>query len=146
MLWAGAEEVGIWGGKAYGEAYKAQPHALAMESDFGADRVWRVDFKLPESAKPLEDKIAAALAPLGITRGKDPATGGADVGAIIAAQGLAIVDLQQDGTRYFDLHHTPDDTLDKVDPEQMRQNVIAWTTVLENVANYEGELALGVKP
>jgi hypothetical protein len=146
LLWAGAEEVGIWGGKAYGEAYKAQPHALAMESDFGADRVWRVDFKLPESAKPLEDKIAAALAPLGITRGKDPATGGADVGAIIAAQGLAIVDLQQDGTRYFDLHHTPDDTLDKVDPEQMRQNVIAWTTVLENVANYEGELALGVKP
>ncbi|MFZ1478683.1 MAG: M28 family peptidase, partial [Sphingorhabdus sp.] len=146
LLWAGAEEVGIWGGKAYGEAYKAQPHALAMESDFGADRVWRVDFKLPESAKPLEDKIAAALAPLGITRGKDPATGGADVGAIIAAQGLAIVDLQQDGTRYFDLHHTPDDTLDKVDPDQMRQNVIAWTTVLENVANYEGELALGVKP
>ncbi|MBL0022980.1 MAG: hypothetical protein IPP23_12430 [Sphingomonadales bacterium] len=54
----GAEEVGIWGGKAYGEAYKAQPHALAMGSDFGADRVWRVDFKLPESAKPLEDKIA----------------------------------------------------------------------------------------
>jgi carboxypeptidase Q len=140
LLWAGAEEVGVWGGKAYGAAYKDQPHALAMEADFGADRAWRVDFKLPESAKPLADKIAAALAPLGIVRGKDPAGGGADVDAIIAAQGLGIIDLQQDGTRYFDLHHTPDDTLDKVDPEQLRQNVVAWTTVLELVANYEGDL------
>ena len=140
LLWAGAEEVGIWGGKAYGAAYKNQPHALAMESDFGADRVWRVDFKLADSAKPLADKIAAALAPLGIVRGSDPASGGADVGAIIEAQGLGIIDLQQDGTRYFDLHHTPDDTLDKVDPEQLRQNVVAWTTVLSLVANYDGEL------
>jgi carboxypeptidase Q len=140
LLWAGAEEVGIWGGKAYGAAYKNQPHALAMESDFGADRVWRVDFKLPESAKALADTIALALAPLGITRGKHPASGGADVGAIIEAQGLGVIDLQQDGTRYFDLHHTPDDTLDKIDPEQMRQNVVAWATVLELVANYEGEL------
>ena len=140
LLWAGAEEVGVWGGKAYGAAHKTEPHALAMESDFGADRVWRIDFKLPENAKPLADSIAAALAPLGIVRGKDAAGGGADVEAIIAAQGLGIIDLQQDGTRYFDLHHTPDDTLDKVDPEQLRQNVVAWTIVLNLVANYEGEL------
>jgi carboxypeptidase Q len=146
LLWAGAEEVGIWGGKAYGDAYKTQPHALAMESDFGADRVWRVDFKLPDSAKPLADRIAVKLATLGITRGRDPATGGADVGAIIAAQNLAVIDLQQDGTRYFDLHHTPDDMLDKVDPEQLRQNVVAWTMVLEEVANYDGELKPEVKP
>jgi carboxypeptidase Q len=140
LLWAGAEEVGIWGGKDYAEKHKGTPHALAMESDFGADKVWRVDFKLPVSAKPLADAIAADLAEIGIVRGRDPATGGADVGAIIAAQGLGIIDLQQDGTRYFDLHHTPDDTLDKIDKDQLRQNVHAWTIVLEHVANYEGEL------
>lgn len=145
LLWAGAEEVGIWGGKDYAEKHKGTPHALAMESDFGADRVWRVDFKLPDSAKPLADRIASKLASLGITRGKDPASGGADVAAIIAAQDLAVIDLQQDGTRYFDLHHTPDDTLDKVDPEQMRQNVVAWTMVLEEVANYAGDLSMGPK-
>jgi hypothetical protein len=145
LLWAGAEEVGIWGGKDYAEKHKGTPHALAMESDFGADRVWRVDFKLPDSAKPLADRITSKLASLGITRGKDPASGGADVAAIIAAQDLAVIDLQQDGTRYFDLHHTPDDTLDKVDPEQMRQNVIAWTMVLEEVANYAGDLSMGPK-
>lgn len=146
LLWAGAEEVGIWGGKAYAEANKAVPHALAMESDFGADRVWRVDFKLPETAKALTDRIAARLAPLGISRGRDQASGGADVGAIIAAQNLAIIDLQQDGSRYFDLHHTPDDTLSMIDKAQLRQNVAAWAAVLAEVANYEGELALGAKP
>ena len=68
------------------------------------------------------------------------------MGAIIKAQNLAVIDLQQDGTRYFDLHHTPDDTLDKVDLEQLRQNVVAWTVVLEEVANYAGDLAMPVKP
>jgi carboxypeptidase Q len=146
LLWAGAEEVGVWGGKAYGEKYRGEPHALAMESDFGADRVWRVDFKFPESAKALSDRIATKLATIGVSRGTDTASGGADVGAIIAAQNLAIIDLQQDGTRYFDLHHTPDDTLDKIDPEQLRQNVAAWTMVLEEVANYDGDLAMPAKP
>jgi carboxypeptidase Q len=146
LLWAGAEEVGIWGGKDYGAKHASEPHALAMESDFGADRVWRVDFKLPESAKPLADSIAAKLAQLGIAHGKDPAGGGADIQAIIAAQKLGIIDLQQDGTRYFDLHHTPDDTLDKIDKAQLRQNVAAWTTVLAEVAHYEGELKPEPKP
>ena len=146
LLWAGAEEVGIWGGKAYAEANKTVPHALAMESDFGADRVWRVDFKLPDSAKPLADRIATKLAPLGIARGKDAASGGADVGAIIAAQNLGIIDLQQDGTRYFNLHHTPDDTLSMIDKAQMRQNVAAWTVVLSELVNYEGDLIVAPKP
>ena len=44
--------------------------------------------------------------------------------------GLPAVGLSQDGTHYFDVHHTPDDTLDKIDPEQLRQNVAAWTGML----------------
>ena len=62
------------------------------------------------------------------------------LGAIIAAQKLGIIDLQQDGTKYFDLHHTPDDTLDKIDKGELRQNVAAWAATLNFVANYEGEL------
>lgn len=134
LLWAGAEEVGVFGGKAYFDAHGKEKHAVAMESDFGADRVWRVDFKLPDSAKALSDRIALAVAPFGVTRGKQDAGGGADVGALIAA-GVPAVDLQQDGTRYFDLHHTADDTLDKVDPAQLRQNVVVWTAVLAILAN-----------
>ena len=43
---------------------------------------------------------------------------------------MPAVGLSQDGTKYFDLHHTPDDTLDKIDPEALRQNVAAWTAML----------------
>jgi carboxypeptidase Q len=135
LLWAGSEEVGVFGSAAYAEAHKAEAHALAMESDFGADRVWRVRFRLSEANRPMADRIAASLAELGIVRGADRADGGADTGAIAAAQQLALIDLDQDGTRYFDLHHTPDDTLDKIDPAQMAQNVEAWRRVLVVVAN-----------
>ena len=53
--------------------------------------------------------------------------------------GAPWVSLNQDGTRYFDYHHTPDDTLDKIDVAQMRQNVAAWTTML-------GVLSGGIEP
>jgi carboxypeptidase Q len=107
---------------------------LVAESDFGADRVWRVDFNFAPANAALADRIAALLAPLGIVRGRDPAGAGADLGAWARA-GTAAVDLNQDGMRYFDYHHTPDDTLDKVDPVQLRQNVAAWTAMLHTVAN-----------
>ncbi len=77
--------------------------------------------------------------PLGIARSTIPASGGVDLGPWVAA-GVAAVDLQQDGTRYFGYHHTPDDTLDKVDPEQLRQNVAAWTAMLSLVANAPEEI------
>ncbi len=141
LLWAGSEEVGVFGGAAYAAAHKDEPHALAMESDFGADRVWRVGFNFADANKDLADRIAASLALIGIVRSADRAGGGADIGAIAAAQKLAVIDLDQDGTRYFDLHHTPDDTLDKIDPAQLAQNVEAWRRVLVIVANEPGPIA-----
>ncbi|MEM8726521.1 MAG: peptidase M28 family protein, partial [Pseudomonadota bacterium] len=58
-------------------------------------------------------------------------------------QKTAIIDLQQDGTRYFDLHHTPDDTLDKIDIVQLRQNVAVWTTVVGILANEDRSIQTG---
>ena len=52
----------------------------------------------------------------------------------VIAQGAGVVDLNQSGLRYFDTHHTPNDTLDRIDPEQLRQNVAAWTAMLAVVA------------
>jgi carboxypeptidase Q len=43
--------------------------------------------------------------------------------------------LSQDGTTYFDIHHTPDDTLDKVDRAQLDQNVAAWAALAWLVAD-----------
>lgn len=145
ILWAGAEEVGIWGGKAYRDAHRTEKHALAMESDFGADKVWRVEYTLPEAGKDLKDQISTSLLNLGISRSSGAAGGGADIGPIITDSNLAIIDLQQDGSRYFDLHHTPDDTLDKIDPKQLRQNVAAWATVLSIIANSEVDFTMPLK-
>jgi len=55
----------------------------------------------------------------------------------------ALIDLQQDGLRYFDLHHTPDDTLDKIDPVQLRQNVAVWTMVVGILANEANSILTG---
>ena len=142
VLWAGTEELGGFGGIAYGKAHASEAHALAMESDFGADRVWQVKFNFAISNKPLADRIAAALSPLGIAASTDTKTeGGTDIEPIAEAQKLPVIDLMQDGMRYFDLHHTPDDTLDKIDPAQLQQNVDAWAAVLEIAGNEAGVLA-----
>ena len=131
----GAEEVGGGGGPTHFRVNNPAGNAVMVgESDFGADRVWRVEFSFAPANAALADRIAAVLAPLGIVRGNDPATAGADLGQWVRA-GTAGIDLNQDGTRYFDYHHTPDDTLDKVDPVQLRQNVAAWTAALAVLAN-----------
>jgi hypothetical protein len=139
VLWAGAEEVGVFGGDAYFQAHKAEPHALAAESDFGAGRIWQVKFRLPDGAAALKARVAEALAAQGIGAGAGLAHGGADVGQMVGA-GAPSIDLSQDGSRYFDLHHTGDDSFDKVDPADIEQNVAAWTAMLDLVSNAPEQL------
>lgn len=132
VVWFGAEEVGGFGGEAYAKAHAGDPHVLASESDFGADRIWR--FETNVAAAPVGERLARALEPLGIARGEGKTGDGTDVGPLFR-QGAAAVNLNQSGLRYFDLHHTPDDTLDKIDKVQLRQNVAAWTAMLAVMAN-----------
>jgi carboxypeptidase Q len=129
IVWFGAEEVGLFGGLDYRVKHGKEPYHAIAESDFGAGRIWKVDSKLGEARKAEAQALAAALAPLGIVTGSFTDAGGSDIGPMLA-DGVPGVGLSQDGTYYFDLHHTPDDTLDKIDPEDLRQNVAAWTTML----------------
>ncbi len=139
VVWFGDEETGGFGGAAYAKAHGGERHALAGESDFGADRVWRFNVKLPESAKAIGDRLTAALAPIGVIRGTTTAGGGTDVEPTLAT-GVAAIDLNQSGLRYFDWHHTPEDTLDRVDPAQLAQNVAAWATMVAIVADAPEEI------
>lgn len=129
VVWFGAEEVGIHGGNAFAIDRNGSDYHLVAESDFGADRVWKIDTQLGEARKAEADAIRAALYPLGIVAGSYDSAGGADIGPLMR-KGAPGVGLRQDGTRYFDLHHTSNDTLDKVDPDQLKQNVAAWTAML----------------
>jgi Zn-dependent M28 family amino/carboxypeptidase len=127
ILLAGAEENGVHGGDAYARTHAADNHIVALESDFGAGRVWRFDTRFSDQALPYARAFQRALAPLGVLPGANEASGGADTGAL-RQTGVPVVDLGQDGTDYFDYHHTPNDTLYAVDPAALRQNVAAWAT------------------
>jgi len=142
VLMAGAEEVGLHGSVAYSAAHIDEPIGVAFESDFGADRIWRFESNFRESNPDLHAELAKSVARFGVANSSIAARGGADIN-IARDQKTAIIDLQQDGTRYFELHHTPDDTLDKIDPAQLRQNVAVWTQVAGILANYPADIQTG---
>ncbi|MGV3577457.1 M20/M25/M40 family metallo-hydrolase [Brevundimonas sp.] len=110
-------------------------HVFAGESDFGADRVYALQLPVGAQTGAFADAANRVLYPIGVLRTNTPETsGGADIGPIVRA-GVPVFGLQQDGLRYFDLHHTADDTLDKIDPVQLRQNVAAWAGLIWLVAD-----------
>jgi hypothetical protein len=126
----GAEEIGLVGAKQYLDAHRHElDNIIAIsESDFGAGNIWRFDTRLPESKFDIADQMMQLLAPLGIKRGHNKSYGGPD-SSVFVAEGVPAFGLYQDGTDYFDYHHTPNDTLDKVKPENLRQNVAAWVVM-----------------
>ena len=128
VLW-GAEEVGLLGAKAYRDRYEAAlgQHVIGSESDFGGGRVWKVTAdSRTNSGDALFAEIARLLAPIGIAPGSDNQPGGGpDLYPLIAA-GVPTLRLHQDGRDYFDLHHTANDTVDKLDAASLDQNVAAF--------------------
>ena len=127
------EAQGPLGGATY---LKGHPEtvALALEADFGADRVWSLRARVGDGAKPAVAALARVLAPLGVAPSPLPAFGGTDIEAA-AEGGAGVIDLAQDGTHYFDLHHSADDTLDKIDPPALTQAVAAYAATLWWAAN-----------
>ncbi|MEX0645714.1 MAG: M20/M25/M40 family metallo-hydrolase [Parvularculaceae bacterium] len=131
VVFFGAEEVGLFGAKAYAAAHKDElsRHVIAAESDFGAGRIWKLDTNVGASALAKTAAIANVLRRLGVDPGANNSSGGPDVGELKKA-GVPVADLSQDGWDYFDYHHTPDDTFDKIDPEALRQNVAAYAATI----------------
>jgi len=134
VVWFGTEETGSQGGDDYFRRHRDEKHVMAAESDFGSDRPWKFETRFADSADPVIPQLAALLQPLGITQGLNDSLGSSDVRPL-ANNGTPILSVRQDGMRYFDIHHTADDTLDKVDSTQLRQNVAAWTALLAVAAN-----------
>jgi Zn-dependent M28 family amino/carboxypeptidase len=127
----GAEEVGLLGARAYAKdhADEAAQHVLATESDFGAGTIWQLVSNVNVAANPVIDAIGRLLAQLDIVRGGSDVRGGGPDIVPLAAAGVPTVRLNQNGRDYFDLHHTPDDTLDKIDPRNLAQNVAAYAAL-----------------
>jgi carboxypeptidase Q len=131
------EENGLRGGTAYLEAHRAEiaKHILAIESDSG---IYRPEgFGLAAAASPQArvdlEEIAKLLGGIRATR-IAPNGGGADIGPLMRA-GVIGASLDVDGTHYFDIHHTPADTLDKIDPQDLALCVAALTVMAYTVAD-----------
>ena len=135
VMW-GAEEQG-GSGAAYAEANKVEvPNMIvAGESDLGAGEIFNAKLPAGSLEHPAMKAFAAAVNPLRVIISRDPARdGGADV-AGLKRLGAPVVELQQDAGRYFDLHHSADDTLDKVDARELAQNVAVWAAFVYTVAD-----------
>lgn len=138
----GAEEVGLLGAFAYAKQHEANlhNHVLATESDFGAETIWQLSSNVNPEATVLMDEIGKILSPLGIVRGGSDVPGGGPDIIPLAKKGVPTIRLNQNGHDYFDLHHTPDDTLDKIDPDNIAQNIAAYAATIYLIADSEVNL------
>jgi len=135
------EEMGLWGGRAYADKHASEvaKFQLGTESDFGAGPVWRMSASVKPQARDAIDQIAKVLAPIGVAYdAKKPGGGGSDLSQM-HGKGMAALSLTQDGTHYFDWHHTSNDTLDKIDPKQLAQNVAVYATFSYMAAQADGD-------
>ena len=139
------EEQGLLGGYAYAEAMKSavDKHQVGAESDFGAGRIYALQAGVDAETWPVIEKISAVLAPLGIALDKTGGGPGPDIGPM-AAQGMPWAELAQDGTDYFDYHHTANDTLDKINAKDLDQQVAAYAVLAYLAA--ESDVDFGPKP
>lgn len=124
------EENGLRGAKKYAVDHAAEvdKHQLALEVDLGSGRVHTMRFLRADDASSSYSRIIDLVAPLGITFDAEPARGGADTSPLVPL-GVPIVDLHQDATNYFDIHHTANDTLAQVSKTDLDQVVAAVVTV-----------------
>lgn len=144
----GAEEVGLLGARAYTARHETSldDHVVATESDFGAQTIWQLVSNVNPQANPLIDEIAKVLTPIGVVRGGSEVPGGGPDIIPLAEKGVPTIRLNQNGMDYFDLHHTPDDTLDKINPDELAQNIAAYAATIYLIADSDVELRKRQQP
>lgn len=139
------EENGVRGARAYAEQHKDEvgKHVFALESDGGGFAPLGFEVEVKDAAvRPVVVERVAAIASLlesfGATRVREGHSG-TDVGPLAEA-GVPAAGLSVNGKTYFDIHHTEADTLDKVDPQELADNVAAVTVLAYLVADWPTRL------
>ena len=134
------EEHGLEGGEGYAAAHasEAGAHVVATEADLGSDAVFSVQWRGDPATQERFVSLARALAPLGVDRDDSEGGVGADVTPLLAL-GVPVLELRQDASRYFDLHHTANDTLDKIDPPTLARAAAAFATAVWAAAEMNGD-------
>lgn len=144
VLWTN-EENGLAGGRAYANEHASElpNHVAAIESDSGVFRP--TGYSVDCESEAVEATVAAQLkAVLELVEpvGKlDAASGygGADIGPMKSA-GVPLLGHEVDMTHYFDIHHTWADTLDKVNPGELTDNLAVLAVVSYVLADMDERL------
>jgi carboxypeptidase Q len=139
VLWTN-EENGLRGGLAYRDRYRDQlaNHILMLESDSGVFKPTGFGFSGSEAARAKVRDIASLLS--GIQADRISASGGgADIGPSVQAANIPAMSLEVDGN-YFIIHHTPADTVDKIDPADMSRAAAAVAVMAYVVADMSERL------
>ncbi len=135
----GSEEPGLLGGKAYAEAHKSEldHYVVVAEPDAGQGPIYKFSTGVGNPEEPTLQRIRAALAPLSILPGDNSSRGSSDVEPLAEGH-VPAVTLAMDMSDYFDIHHTPDDTLDKIRPERLNQSAAAYAVFAYLAAELDG--------
>ena len=127
----GSEETG-GSGDAYAAAHAGEVSHLSLvgESDLGSGPILTLTLPKGLQGSSVARELGVALAPLGIYISRSATThAGSDVEPLVD-KGVPAMAYQQDASLYFDIHHSADDTLDKVNRADLEQNVAAWAVLL----------------
>ncbi len=135
VLWTN-EENGGRGGLAYRDQHRAElaRHVMMLESDGGVFRPLGFGFTGSDAARETVKAIATLLS--GIAADQiSLGGGGADIGPSMQEGHVPGMSLEVDGTKYFLIHHTPADTIDKIDPVEMAKCAAAVAVMAYVVAD-----------
>jgi carboxypeptidase Q len=139
VLWVN-EENGGRGGDAYRDQHKAElpNHVAMLESDGGVFRPKGFGFSGSDAARARVKDIATLLA--GIQADWiGPSGGGADIGPSVQQGSVPALSLEVDGN-YFLIHHTPADTVDKIDPLDIARSAAAVAVMTYVIADMPDRL------
>jgi carboxypeptidase Q len=134
-----SEENGGPGGPEYARMHADETHVLAMESDGGVFKPSGWGFTGPDAAFDIISEIGTLLS--GIEAGTiSRGGGGADIGPLMR-EGVPGMGLSVDGTKYFWYHHTDADTIDKLDPDEVKLVVASMAVMAYVVADMSEQLS-----
>jgi carboxypeptidase Q len=104
-------------------------HVAAIESDLGASRPLGFQAEMNPDALPLLRPVQDVLDSFGANVIRlIPRSPGADI-APLAEAGVPALGLMEDSRIYFNYHHTAADTLDKIVPQELRENASAMAVM-----------------
>lgn len=130
------EENGTVGGRTYAQEHQAEAahHVAAIESDRGAGHPLGFELKGRSEIVGLLRQVSNVLESqgAGLMRRTDETE--TDI-TPLAEAGVPAFGLWQDTRTYFDYHHTPADTFDKVAPHELAENAAALAVLAYALAN-----------